>query len=347
MGTDMRNEEVSSAGRRHAEVVVVLGMGGTIAGLAPGPDDRIYRAAQIGVADLVATVPVSTGRAQLVEAVQVAQVDSKDMGWPVWRDLLASLAGVLARPDVAGVVITHGTDTLEETACLLHWLLPPGKPVVLTAAMRPANSPHADGPGNLRDAMRVVRLASEAGYSGVVAVMNGTVWAGRDVRKSHTSHVDAFDGGGAPPLGQIDEEGRHSLFSAWPQPLGWMTHALLTMPMLPDVEIVVSHADADGRLVRAILESPTMQGQALRGLVVAGTGGGTVHEKLEQALGEAVARGVVVWRSSRVARGGVAARDGERWPAAGPFTAAQARVGLALLLALERPPTPQLLSEAG
>ena len=311
--------------------VVILGTGGTIAGTANDPSRAwAYQAAQLSVAQLIEAVPALQGVP--LEAVQVAQVDSKDMSWSIWRQLGRALHVQLARDDVAGVVITHGTDTLEETACLLQALHDGAKPVVLTAAMYPATSPDADGPGNLRDAVRVVQESARRGLGGVVAVMHGRVWSAIDVRKAHSHALDAFDGGGASPLVALAQDDRSEAVwpSAWPAcgRFGW--GYLEVNP--PRVEIVCSHADADGWLVRAMLAHAQTSERPLRGIVAAGTGHGTLHEGLAQALREATQQGITVWRSSRVARGGVLAREGDEWPAVPHLTAAQARVALTLSL---------------
>lgn len=313
--------------------VVILGTGGTIAGTAQDPSrEWAYQAAQLSVSQLVDAVPALRGES--LEALQVAQVDSKDMSWSVWRALGRALSAHLARDDVAGVVITHGTDTLEETAYLLHALHDGVKPVVLTAAMFPATSPHADGPSNLRDAVGVVQEAARRGLGGVVVVMNGRVWAARDVRKSHSRALDAFDGGGASPLVLLRRQESAPVEEVWPAAWpscgrsGW--GCLEADP--PRVEIVCSHADADGWVVQAMLAHAQASGIPLDGIVVAGTGHGTMHEGLAEALREAAGRGVTVWRSSRVARGGVLPREGDEWPAVPQLTAAQARVALTLSL---------------
>lgn len=312
-------------------VVVVLGTGGTIAGTGAGPDDVSYRAAQLSVDQLLKALPGLANVA--LEASQVVQIDSKDMDWPVWQALAQALQAALKRDDVGAVVITHGTDTLEETAYLLHRLLDVDKPVVLTAAMRAATSAQADGPRNLRDAVRVAEHAVAHGQSGVAVVMAGLVWPGHAVRKSHTWHIDAFDGGGWTPLGRITDDGAIVEAMPWPSPgkAGW---SCLHRSHPPRVEIVTSHAGADGRLVGALLAQSQSREEAaedaLEGLVVAGTGHGTVHQGLALALEQAERQGVRIWRSSRVARGGVLPRDGDQWPAAGSLTAAQARVALML-----------------
>jgi len=292
--------------------VVVLGTGGTIAGKASRPDDLSgYVAGQVGVADLVRDIPTLASGAFEVE--QVAQVDSKDMDLDVWQALVARVAHHLARPDVVGVVVTHGTDTLEETAYLLQSVLKPRKPVVLTCAMRPATALAPDGPQNLSDA---VLLARSAGAQGVVVVCAAKVHSAVDVAKTHAYQLDAFDSGDAGLIGVI-EHGQVRLFRAWPGS-GDATDCgaevvdasavkrFLKATRLPRVEIVLSHAASDGLMVRCLLEHALSPAPApLQGIVVAGTGNGTIHRSLQLALEDAMAAGVRVVRSTRCARGRV------------------------------------------
>jgi L-asparaginase len=309
--------------------VVILGTGGTIAGTGGDPARSWhYNAAQLSVAQLVAAVPELSGVP--LEAVQVAQVDSKDMSWHIWQQLGQALATHLVREDVAGVVITHGTDTLEETAYLLHRLVDGRKPVVLTAAMRPASAPDADGPGNLRDAVGVVQEAARRGLGGVVAVLHGRVWAGAQVRKAHSCQLDAFDAGGEPPLAVLGSQGLwQDAAASWPASgrAGWQVLAQAA----PRVEVIHSHTDADGWLLDAAL-AHTLHYGPLQGVVLACSGHGTLHHGLESAVARAQASGVTVWRSTRVARGGVQFREGDALPASADLTPAQARVALQLYL---------------
>jgi L-asparaginase len=310
----------------HDARIVILATGGTIAGTAASAADAIgYRAAQLGVDRLVAAVPPLAGRP--IEAEQVAQLDSKDMDEATWRRLAERIEAQLARAEVAGVVVTHGTDTLEETAYFLQRVLAPAKPVVMTAAMRPATALLADGPQNLLDA---VMLAVEPGAAGVVAVVAGRVHSAFDLRKSHTQRLDAFDSGDAGPLGVV-EAGRLRRFRDWPRgtPLGL---AVLPAGEWPRVEIVASHAGARGALVDALVA------QGVDGLVAAGTGNGTLHHALEAALQRAAAQGVAVRRATRVAAGAVLATgsDPDGWPVSGALSAVQARIELMLELMAAR-----------
>ncbi|WP_342132417.1 asparaginase [Hydrogenophaga sp. OTU3427] len=292
-----------------APTLVVLGTGGTIAGRAGSAHDHVgYTAGEVGVAELLAGVQaIASSQPALagwtLEAEQVAQVDSKDMGPAVWRPLLQRLAAHLARPEVAGVVVTHGTDTLEETAWLLQALLAPTKPVVMACAMRPATALAPDGPQNLLDALLV---AATPGARGVVAVCAGQVHAAQHVQKVHTYRLDAFDSGDAGPLACV-EDGQLRQWQDWPRGEGMPARLqrLLDAPSWPRVELVTSHAGADGTLVRALLAHAPRGGDALRGLVVAGTGNGTLHHELLAALQAAQDAGVAVRRGSRCAYGRV------------------------------------------
>lgn len=289
--------------------VVVLGTGGTIAGRAASAADNIgYKAGEVPVAELLGDVPVPAG--VQVQAQQVAQIDSKDMGPAVWRPLLAEVHAALRNPAVCGVVVTHGTDTLEETAYLLQRVLNPSKPVVLVSAMRPATATLRDGPQNLQDGLQ---LAAMHGARGVLAVCMGQVHSGLDVRKVHNHNVVAFDSGDAGCVGEL-REGRWTQWRPWPQlpkaDEGLLDKLLSNTPW-PRVEWVSSHGGQDGFVVRALLaasQTAAQQGEGaaiLQGLVVAGTGNGTLHQDLEAALLEAQAMGVKVRRTTRVARGAV------------------------------------------
>lgn len=305
-----------------AQTVVILGTGGTIAGTAKDAADNVgYSAAQIGVAQLLAAVPALAGQA--LEAEQLCQIDSKDMGFAVWRALAQRVAQHLARPEVAGIVITHGTDTLEETAYFLQRVLAPDKPVVLTAAMRPATALLADGPQNLLDAVTVAR---SAGASGVVAVLAGEVHSAFDLRKDHTYRLTAFGSGDAGVIAQI-EEGRLRQHRPWPAGEALGVHRLpAEAAPWPWVEIVTSHAGARATLVE------TMRRSGVRGIVAACTGNGSLHHELEVALLAAQSAGVRVVRSSRCLGGAVIASAGQALPSAGALTPVQARVEMILAL---------------
>ena len=161
--------------------LVILGTGGTIAGQAVSACDNIgYTAAQVGIDQLLAAIPALAECGPFITE-QVAQIDSKDMSFAVWAQLAGRVNHFLARDDVQGIVITHGSDTLEETAYFLQAVCRSAKPVVLTCAMRPATALAPDGPQNILDAVAVAR---HQGAHGVVAVCAGTIHSALDVQKS-------------------------------------------------------------------------------------------------------------------------------------------------------------------
>ena len=304
--------------------IAVLATGGTLAGRAAVAADNIgYTAAQLGIDELLGAIPALQGLPLVSE--QLAQIDSKDMGFGTWRDLALRCAHWLADDEVAGVVVTHGTDTLEETAYLLQRVLAPAKPVVITCAMRPATALAPDGPQNIVDALSA---ATAEGACGVVAVCAGTIHGAHDVAKTHTYRLDAFSSGDAGPLGFV-EEGKLRLVRAWPAPDGAAAEAFrkfTTARRWPRVEIVMNYAGAGRAAVDALLA------QGVDGLVAAGTGNGSLNGEMEKALIEAQERGVKVIRATRCAQGRVLSPPGAALPDSAGLSPVKARIALLLEL---------------
>ncbi len=309
--------------------VVVLGTGGTIAGLADEAAHRGYRAAAVAVDDLAAGLDLPDGWSLHVE--QVAQIDSKDMDDSVWLALAGRCEHWLAQADVGGIVVTHGTDTLEETAYFLHRVLDARKPVVLTGSMRPSDAAAPDGPGNLRDAFT---LATHTSVAGVLVVFAGSVHGAREVRKAHATRLGAFESDGAGAVASVvsDKVVQHR---AWPdgradlvpQALPKLRARQAAGQGLPWVAWLTSHACARGDEVRVLV------GAGVDGIVVAGTGSATLHHRLQAALDEARAAGVAVDVVSRCAwdgdgTGGNRSSDARAWP----LQPAKARIALQLHL---------------
>lgn len=306
--------------------VVVLGTGGTIAGTAASASDHTgYTAGQLGVQHLLDAIPslndALQGDALLCE--QVAQLDSKDMEHATWQTLALRCVHWLAQADVKGVVITHGTDTLEETAWFLQQVLHTTKPVVLTCAMRPATALTPDGPQNLLDAVAVVR---EPLARGVLAVCAGRIHQARDVQKIHPYRLDAFSSGESGPRAWV-EQGR----VRWSDPGSWpMAHVHASQALAlkvadwPWVAVVHSHAGSDARQIQALVAA------GVKGLVVASTGNGTVHHSLLSALAQAQAQGVVVRLTTRCAEGQIVGQAAALQSAPAGLNAYKARVSLML-----------------
>ncbi len=254
--------------------ILVLGTGGTIAGLLENSpqakQDGAYTSAKLAVEALV---PASNHR---IMSEQIAQIDSKDMSFEIWEKLYLRIWEAQSDPTIHAIVITHGTDTMEETAYFLHRTLACTKPVILTGAMRPADAVDSDGPHNMAFAFD----QSEQLRAGVWVAFAGRVFSGDNVRKAHPIRLDAFE--------VIDDDfvPYTSLVAFNPPIKRW-----------PRVEVVMSYAGASGEVVDALMA------QKIDGLMVAGTGHFTVHHTLQAKLDKARAAGIAVSHYSRCLRG--------------------------------------------
>ncbi|MFJ5560967.1 asparaginase [Streptomyces sp. NPDC093250] len=269
---------------------------------------------------LVASVPES-GEFAAVEEKPFRRLSSSALTTRDWLGLARTVEALLAGDDYAGVVLTHGTNTLEETAYFLHLVLRSPKPVVLVGAIRPPSALSPDGPLNLLRAIQVAASPQARGH-GVLVVANDTIHSARDVTKTAPFRVQAFQAPDLGPLGYADADGRvvfyHRHLRAGPDRPGF---DLAGLDDLPRVDVVASYVGADGALVDAAVAA------GARGIVSAGTGGGRPTPAEDAALDRAAAAGVVVCQSSRVgsgrippspslrARGAVAADSLQPWKA--------------------------------
>jgi L-asparaginase len=272
--------------------VALLSTGGTIAS-KQDPGKGGYVPALSGE-DLVSAVPAIKRVAQ-IQVEQISNIPSQDITPEIWVRLAARVNELLAKSEIAGIVVTHGTNTLEETAYCLDLTTTSTKPVILVGAQRPASDPDSDGPRNLLDAVRVA-VASEAVGKGVMVVMNGQINAARDVTKTNTNQVETFRGLEFGELGVVDVE-KVRFYRA---PLRRQTFPLEPRTQLSRVDIVMSYAGADGLLIRSLVRDGTV-----KGLVIAGLGLGTVTGSMFDAIQEARARGIPVVVSTRVFTGRV------------------------------------------
>jgi L-asparaginase len=309
--------------------IAILATGGTIAGEAADASKTSgYKAGVVGVDKLVAAVPALAQIAR-IRAEQVASIDSKDMTPALWVTLGRRVNALLAQDDVDGIVITHGTDTLEETAYLLHLSVKSDKPVVLTAAMRPSTALSADGPLNLLNAVTVA--ASRAAWKqGVLVAFNNLIHSARDVTKTSTYAVDAFRSPEGGALGWV-QDGQVE-FQRGVTRLHTLRSQFNVASDLPAVEIVTSYAGASRASIDAFVAS------GVKGLVIAGTGNGSIHSLMQLAVSDAIRQGVAIVRSSRVGSGhvmrnGAAPDDTLGTITAGTLNPYKARVLLMLALA--------------
>ncbi|KQP93359.1 L-asparaginase [Methylobacterium sp. Leaf113] len=267
--------------------IAIVATGGTIA-MRNDPVTGAPVPALTG-ADLAAAVPGLADWAA-IEVVEFANVPSAYMGPALWPDLSRAVAGLLDRPEIAGAIVLHGTDTLDQTAYFLDLTLKSDKPVVMVGAQRNASDADADGARNLLSAVRQI-LAPGAGRMGVTVTLNHNINAARDVRKTHTHNVETFNSGEAGFLGHVDPD--RVVFTR--QSLRRQT---LPLPdRLARVELVAMAAGSDGRQLRHAVAD------GAEGVVIAAYGFGNVNEALHDAVVEAIAAGVTIVVASQVPHG--------------------------------------------
>ncbi len=275
--------------------VVILATGGTIAGSAAGSTNAQYDAGQLGVDILIKAVPEIQDIAN-IKGEQVSNISSNNMTNEIWLKLAKRVNELLKSGDADGIVITHGTDTLEETAYFLNLVVKSDKPVVLVGAMRSATSMSADGPLNLYNAVSVAADKSSAG-NGVLVVLNDEIHAAREVTKTNTSSVDTFKSRNTGQIGRVyygkvvytaknlKKHTKNSVFD------------VSKLDTLPRVDIVYSHANDYGDIVEHLVKMGS------KGIVHAGTGNGSIHNDVMVTLKAAQDSGVRVVRSSIVGSG--------------------------------------------
>ena len=289
--------------------VKILATGGTIAGSAASNTQLTgYKAGDIGIQTLINAVPEMKKFAN-VSGEQICNIGSQDMMSDIQLKLSKRINELLARNDVDGIVVTHGTDTLEETAYFLNLTVKSKKPVVVVGAMRPATAISADGPLNLLNAVIIASDKNSQGR-GVLVALNDTIEGARDVTKMNTTNVSTFHSPDFGSLGIMSENKpryykmstrRHTVNSEFD---------VSKIEKLPRVDIVYSHANDDGVMTKAAVAA------GAKGIVHAGTGMGSLHKDAFPALKDAAAKGIVVVRSARVPTGIVAPSDGS-WTQAG------------------------------
>jgi L-asparaginase len=277
--------------------VAVLATGGTIAGAAATDVQAGYKSGQVGVEQLIAAVPQARKIANL-RGEQVANIGSQDMNDEVWLKLAGRVNALAAMNDVAGIVITHGTDTIEETAYFLNLVVKTRKPVVLTAAMRPATALSADGPLNFFNAVAVAANKEAAGR-GVLVVVNDWIHGASSLTKTSTTAVQTF----LSPLSGLIGTVAYGKAEFNRGPIGKHTmdseFSLNGVTALPRVDIVMAHENMDGALIDAAAAA------GARGLVIAGVGNGNLTQPAVAALAAQAKKGIVAVRASRVTIGRV------------------------------------------
>ena len=282
----------------HLVNIKILATGGTIAGFASDASATTgYKSGALSIDVLLNAVPQVKDYAN-VTGEQFCSIDSKDMTDDLWLKLAARINQLFARGDVDGIVITHGTDTLEETAYFLNLTVHSDKPVVLTGAMRPATAISSDGSMNLLNAVRVAASPASVG-KGVLVTLNDEINAAREVTKTNTVTVSTFKSPELGLLGYVNAGTPEFYCTSTRRHTANSEFDVDALTKLPRVKIIYGHAGDDELFVDAAINA------AVDGIVYAGTGNGSVHMNAEKAFERATAKGIVVVRSSRVAGGTV------------------------------------------
>jgi L-asparaginase len=277
--------------------VVVLATGGTIAGAAASDVQAGYKSGQVGVEQLLAAVPQAKKLANL-RGEQIANIGSQDMNDEVWLKLAKRVQALVAMSDVNGVVITHGTDTIEETAYFLNLVVKTRKPVVLTAAMRPSTALSADGPLNFYNAVAVAADKEAAGH-GVLVVVNDWIHGAGSLTKTSTTAVQTF----LSPLSGLIGTVAYGETEFYRGPVGKSTQdsefSIDAINALPRVDIIMAHENMDGALIEAAAAA------GAKGIIIAGVGNGNMTQAALDALAAQAKKGIVCVRSTRVTTGRV------------------------------------------
>ena len=275
--------------------IYILATGGTIAGTGVSSTQTNYKAGDVAIQTLIDAVPAINDVAN-VTGEQVVNIGSQDMSNEVWLTLAKRINELLATEQVDGIVVTHGTDTMEETAYFLNLTVKSNKPVVLTGAMRPSTALSADGPLNLYNAV-VTAAAPESTGKGVLIAMNGIILDAHGTVKMNTVDVQTFQSPNSGPLGYLFNGKvfyndvtlkRHTIRSVFD---------VTGLKELPKVGIVYSYANVEEDVMEPFLK------KGYKGIVHAGLGNGNYHKNLFPSLIKAREKGIIVVRSSRVPTG--------------------------------------------
>lgn len=305
--------------------ILVLATGGTIAGQAGDAIRHDYRPGQLGIGEMLAKVE-ALGIPASMTGRQIANIGSEDMNPAIWAQLHRECLAAMADESCDGVIITHGTDSVEETAFHFDLTLPTTKPVVFVGAMRPADAVGYDGLRNFANALQVIRSPEAAGR-GVMVVMGDKVIAARDARKARTRGLDAFDGFPRPAIALVTPSSLEWFGAPWRVD---EAPRFAFREDLPDVPILYVHAGMTPDYVARLVTPDT------KGVVVAGLGEGNMPEAVRQALVALAAQGLPVVRSSRLDEGLVDREpedDENRFVAARALGPPKARILLQLLIA--------------
>jgi len=281
--------------------VIILATGGTIAGAGAASDRAGYTAGKIPIDDLIGAIPTVKKVAD-ISGEQIASVGSQDMTIEIWKKLAIRINEIAKNKEADGIVITHGTDTQEETGYFLDLATSTDIPIVLTGSMRPATAISADGPKNLYDAITIAADPKSKGR-GVLISFNEGIFDARDVMKLSTTKTNAFGSPNTGPVGQA-YDGKVEYYLRSEREVNPTNPILITADTkFPRVDIVYMYADAPSDMIDMLVS------KKVDGIVIAGVGNGNFNKAYMEAVKRAVAAGIIVCRASRTPSGRVVLHD--------------------------------------
>ncbi len=321
--------------------VILLATGGTIAGTGATSTTTVgYQAAKLPVESLISAVPELKNIANIT-GEQVLQIASEDMTVEGLLKIAKRVNEVLAQPDVSGVVITHGTDTLEETAYFLNLVTKSEKPVVVVGSMRPATALSADGPLNLYNAVAIAGSPESVG-KGVFVSLNDQISAAREVTKTNTTSLNTFQAHDMGYLGYVELGKPYFYRTSMRKHTVATPFEVGTLTTLPQVDIVYAYGSNRPAMLNAAIAD------GAKGIVYAGVGDGSISVQLEPAAIAASKKGIIIARSSRTGSGRVV-RNGEEKDDENGFIVADnltpQKARLLLMLGMTITSDPQKLQE--
>lgn len=284
---------IEKTGVENMKHIVIIATGGTIAGSGEFGKAAEYAAGRFSVEEILKSVPAIRSLAS-IQTIQLCNVDSNEINQQRWIELRNQIHEVAKDPQTDGIVVTHGTDTLEETAFFLNLTLHTDIPIVLTGSMRPATSASADGPMNLYQAVALA-ASDQAKGAGVLAVFSDTIYSGRDIRKTNSYKTDAFEIDHFGSLGYMRDDQVYFLNRSKRAHTLTSPFSDLEIKEFPKVNIAYWHCDGDGDTLRALCQNA-------KGLVIAGSGSGNYSQVWQKAIHE-LAKDHLIVRASRVPKG--------------------------------------------
>ncbi len=293
--TGKASETIVNPTRQDTARVTILATGGTIAGVGDSSTEAGYTAGKTPIEDLLKAVP-EIHKIAKINGEQVTNIGSQDMDIATWLKLSRRINEIFDRNEADGIVITHGTDTMEETAYFLSLTVHSTKPVVLVGAMRPSTALSQDGNRNLFDAV-VVAASKDSREIGTVVAMNGLIFTARDVDKTNTISTAAFQSRNFGPIGIVYDNQVDYYYKSLRKPT--KIFDVSEQKTLPQVDILYGYAGARPDAVDFSMKF------GARGIVYAGVGNGNFSQEVEQALVKVAREGIVVCRSSRIGSGKV------------------------------------------